>query len=79
MRKCQRKGCGSTRVADVSAKCSDLCSLSVGGCCHDGYVLSDMGVGSGDYIELSYCLECGQIQDNFPLKPTALEQNMVEE
>jgi hypothetical protein len=23
--------------------------------------------GSGDYVEFKYCLECGKIQDNFPV------------
>ncbi len=65
---CQR--CKSERIANVSAKCADLCFCSVDGKEHEGYVPSDMGVGSGDYVELEYCLDCGQIQGGFPLAET---------
>ena len=26
-----------------------------------------MGIGGGDYIEFAYCLDCGQIQKDFPV------------
>ena len=30
--------------------------------------LVNIGIGGGgDYIDISYCLECGQIQDKFPI------------
>jgi hypothetical protein len=65
MLKCQR--CGSNRVADMTAKCSDMCGLSIGEYDNDGYVPGDMGVGGGDYVEMKWCLECGQLQGNWPL------------
>jgi hypothetical protein len=27
-----------------------------------------MGIGHGDYIEFRYCLNCGQIQGEFPIE-----------
>jgi hypothetical protein len=44
--------------------------MGVQGCdaAHDGYVPSKMGIGGGDYMEFSYCLDCGQIQGKFPVK-----------
>jgi hypothetical protein len=39
----------------------------------DGYVPSDIGIGGDDYIDFIYCLECGQIQDEFPLTITSIE------
>ena len=34
-----------------------------------------MGVGGGDHIEFTYCLTCGQIQDNcFPIKQEAIRE-----
>jgi hypothetical protein len=36
---------------------------------HDGYVPSNLGIGSGDYIEIQYCLDCGQLQGEFPITP----------
>jgi hypothetical protein len=66
--------CGSERIANVSGKCSDLCFCSIDDKEHQGYVPGDMGVGGGDYIELTYCLDCGKIQGDFPLAKTKLEK-----
>ena len=56
----------------ISGKCSDMFSLTVGEnhkteFDYDGYVPSDLGIGSGDYIELTIDLETGQIQDWKPI------------
>lgn len=66
--------CGSERIASLSGKTSDCCFTSIGGNEVDGYVPRDMGVGGGDYIDLTYCLDCGQIQGKFPLPLCDLEQ-----
>lgn len=71
---CQR--CESTRVLSVNAKCSDLCSVRFwGGKEQDGYVPSGFGIGGGDYVEFSYCADCGQIQGVFP--PAKLKTKRV--
>jgi hypothetical protein len=62
---CQR--CNSDKTLSVSAKCSDLCSVGGQGYEHQGYVPRNIGIGGGDYIDFDYCLECGQIQGEFPL------------
>jgi hypothetical protein len=31
------------------------------------------GIGGDDYVEIHYCLDCGQLQGNFPLPPIAME------
>jgi len=69
---CQK--CRSDRIACVGGKVSDMFHATVGDYEHDGYVPGDLGVGSGDYIDFEYCLDCGQIQGDFPLPPTDLEQ-----
>jgi len=69
---CQR--CGSERIASVTAKCSDCCSVSVGSYDKDGYVPDDMGIGGGDYVEMDWCLECGQIQGEWPRSESRAEQ-----
>ncbi len=68
---CQR--CKSERVAHVTGKTSDMCSVGVGENHHDGYVPNDMRIGGGDYLELSFCLYCGQIQAAFPAPISSLE------
>lgn len=64
--KCQR--CNADKVLDITAKCSDCCFVSYpDGNEHQGYV-PDLAVGGGDYVEFSYCSDCGQIQGDFPSK-----------
>ena len=60
--------CGSHRILSVSGKVNDCCSIfEVNGTRNmDGHVPGDFGIGSGDYLEFNYCLDCGRIQDNFP-------------
>jgi len=71
--------CGSERIAYVSAKCSDMCNVSIGAKELNDCVPRDMGIGHGDYVEFSYCLDCGQIQGEFPLEKTDLEGSEEEE
>ncbi len=65
--------CGSDRIISISAKCSDCFGMTIYGRDYDGYVPKDIGVGGGDYIELDYCMECGQIQGKFPLPQAKFE------
>lgn len=74
---CQR--CGSKRVIGVSGKCSD--SFSAMRHYDDGtfqekigYVPEDLGIGEDKYMDFDYCLDCGQIQGQFPLPETLLEK-----
>jgi hypothetical protein len=62
--KCQK--CESDRVLSVSGKCSDLCSAQFKGKEKDGYMPQVRGVGGGDYIDPTICLECGQAQGTWP-------------
>lgn len=65
--------CGSDRIASVSGKTSDSCSVRLGDMSAEGYPPFDMGIGGGDYIRFKYCLNCGTIQGSFPLPTTELE------
>ena len=65
--------CGSIRFMCVSAKCSDLCSVTLDGIDTDGYVPSNLNIGESDYVEFSVCAECGQMRGKWPLQINALE------
>ena len=67
------QNCKSDRLITAGGKVSDTFSAYLGEHSYEGYVSSDLGIGRGDYIELEYCGDCGQIQGNFPLQPTCLE------
>ncbi len=69
----QCKKCGSNRVAIVNGKTSDMCQVILAGNDQDGYVPHDMNIGGGDYLEFEYCLQCGQMQGQFPLPPCEME------
>lgn len=49
----------------ISAKSSDLNSIEIDhlGVEHDGYNPDIQGVCSGDYVDITFCLDCGQIHD----------------
>jgi hypothetical protein len=67
---CQK--CMSDRIIDIGAKCSDLFSASHQQKHYTGYVPSFIGLGTdSDYVEFSYCADCGQIQGKFPLPAKA--------
>lgn len=70
--KCQR--CESTRIVSLCSKASDLHDVRVNGFEHDGYLPDDLGIGGGDYVEMDYCMNCGQIQGQWPLPTSNLER-----
>ena len=67
MSHCQN--CSGEKLMSVSGKCSDLSFASVEHLSleHDGYVLSNLNFGGGDYIDFEFCLECGHMQGTWPL------------
>tara|TARA_Y100000310_G_scaffold343378_1_gene450727 strand:- start:1976 stop:2200 length:225 start_codon:yes stop_codon:yes gene_type:complete len=66
MDRCQT--CKSTRLAFVSGKCNDLCDFVSGDFSRCDYVPTEAGIGGDDYITFIYCLDCGQIQGQWPLE-----------
>jgi hypothetical protein len=68
--------CDSRRILYVRAKCSDQCYTAANGNEVNGYVPNDMGLGGGDYIEISLCMDCGQVQSVFPLPETRIERGI---
>lgn len=65
--------CESNRIVSISGKCSDLFCASFGDTQYEGYVPYDLGIGGGDEVEFEFCLQCGQIQGEFPLDFAAIE------
>jgi hypothetical protein len=64
--------CNSYRLLTISGHCvdsfsakyvdSDLETLK-----YDGYVPEGLNIGGGDDVELCICMECGKVQDLFPV------------
>jgi hypothetical protein len=65
MNNCQR--CGSSRVLEVSGNVANTCCIVMGQNEVVDCVPDNLGIGGGDFMEFEYCLECGQIQDTFPV------------
>jgi len=66
--------CGSFRVLEVQSHGRDCNHFSLLGYEHGGYVPPDLGLGEGDDVEFSVCLDCGQMRGTFPIPQTRLEQ-----
>ena len=66
--------CSSKRIVKVWSKPSDQASVTLGHLTKDGYSIpKDLGIKGAGYIIFSYCLDCGKIQGDFPLKPSKME------
>jgi hypothetical protein len=55
--------CQSTRSLEISARSKDQTTYTMNGREYEGYA---HWFGSGDELELTICLTCGQVQDEFP-------------
>jgi hypothetical protein len=51
-----------------------MCSIDLAGRHYHGYVPRDLGIGGGDDVQMTFCLDCGQLQGAFPLPLAELEQ-----
>jgi hypothetical protein len=73
--------CGkSDRILGISAKCGDLFLAEYNGITYEGYVPEDIGIGKGDYINITFCLECGKIQSSkFPLNEPEFANQEIED
>jgi hypothetical protein len=71
--------CNSRRILSITAKCSDCFSASIGDIEIEGYVPCDLGIGGGDYIMLDLCLDCGKMQDKFPIPLSENEIDCTDE
>ena len=74
---CQR--CKSDRILHIHGKCSDMFDMEYKGVSGNGYVPKNLffGIdGYGDYVEMDFCLECGQIQSKFPVSESAVKVAM---
>lgn len=67
--------CRGPRLVRVVGHCSDVCSIDLAGKHTYGCGPRDLVIGGGDAIHFRYCLDCGQIQGNFPVPSTPSEQD----
>ncbi len=61
--------CNSDRIANIYAHSKDLGNFTYDklDIDHDGYFPEIQGICDGDDADIEFCLECGQIQANFPI------------
>ena len=67
------QNCNSERIVSLYGNCSEGFSVTLGDA-ESEEVPSDLGIGGSEYLEFDYCLNCGQVQGDFPLPPTTLEE-----
>jgi len=75
--KCQR--CKSVRTVDATAKCAGTCVVRFSGLETEGTIPDDLGIGGGDYLKFSVCLDCGQMQGQFPVPQSYVEKDLPDE
>lgn len=70
--------CTSPRILNVYAKCNDMFVAKINHHVYEGYVIEGVDPirGSSDEVGFSVCLECGQIQGNWPVPELPLERGM---
>lgn len=73
---CQK--CKSELVVTVLSHCVDRFHAELKGMEYEGYVPSQLGIGSGDDVEISYCVACGQMQGDWPLEEDVVIDFFVE-
>jgi hypothetical protein len=61
---CQK--CKSEKILRFSGKVSDLFNWDLPDREGDGYVPKGIGLGGGDYVKGDLCLDCGQLQGEWP-------------
>jgi hypothetical protein len=68
------QNCDSERVVSVSAKC-DEDSILVGLRDEEGQgeLPDGIGIGAGQFLDMELCLDCGQMQGDYPAPPMTLE------
>ena len=76
MANCER--CQSERLLNFGAKCSDAFWMQHNGKEYVGYVPDNLNVGGHDYIDMVFCLDCGQIQADFPVPEENVEKAIEE-
>lgn len=69
---CQR--CNSKRILSAQGKCNDLCCLDIGKKEYVGYVPQGLNIGDGDEMFFNVCLDCGQMQGQYPIPTHSLEK-----
>lgn len=74
------KQCNSERIMDIQGHCVDRFTATLDGKMFGpDYVPDDMGIGEGDDIEISFCLDCGQMEGEFPIHPQFFEPDEEED
>jgi DNA-directed RNA polymerase subunit RPC12/RpoP len=53
-------------VVSLCGKCPDSFEAQMGAQIHEGYILGDLGIDGADYIAFDLCIDCGQLQGEFP-------------
>lgn len=66
MTNCQR--CGSSRLCEVFAHSKDSSVVKFAGQEHDGYFPEIKNVCGNDDCDITVCLECGQLQGEWPVE-----------
>lgn len=71
--------CTSKRLAEFSAKLTEGCQVYIGERQYEGHLPDDLNIGDTDTVSFIYCLDCGMLQDDWPLDSTMIEDEEEDE
>jgi len=74
---CQK--CGSDRVMAIFAHAKDLHNWTWAGKEGEGYLPEIKNIGSGDDVDIDVCLECGQVQGEWPAPDPEFGESLYED
>ncbi len=66
--------CKSERIINVNGNISNICDHYKGNVHYDK-VPCNIGIGGDDYITINYCLQCGKIYGDFPVKDPEFDKH----
>jgi hypothetical protein len=72
--------CQSERIVSIMGHCVDRFTAEMGNKEYGpDYVPKGLNIGQGDDIQFEYCLDCGMIQDDFPINPEIFDDSKDDE
>ena len=66
--------CNGENILSIGGKTGDLCSGELQGIDFEGGVPEGFNLGGGDYLQFKLCIDCGQVQGEFPITDDAVNE-----
>ena len=72
--KCEK--CNGSQLVNVSAKCGQACTVSIGDTSSEGYPCISFNDTFSKYIDITFCIQCKTIQGEITIDELQYTENM---